>query len=252
MEESTQPEARMVRRLTVRQRRILGVLVEKALTTPEGYPLTLKSLTAGCNQKSNRSPTVAYSDDDVLDTLEELRALGLAAEVHTESGRTSRYRHYVRRSFTFSEPQIAIMAELWLRGRQQPGELRTRAGRMVAIPNQESLRLELGGLLEDGFIQASGPLGQRGIEVDHTFYADTERRAPLSKAAPGTRLPESFEISDAPSSRATASAMTESQQTEFARHERELASLRAELTKVTARVDEAERLIADLRSQLGC
>jgi uncharacterized protein YceH (UPF0502 family) len=155
-------------------RRVLGVLIEKGLTTPEYYPLTLKAITAGCNQKSNRDPTVNYSEDDVSDVLEELRELGLVAVVHTESGRTERFRHYLRKRFTLSEPQVAILTELLLRGRQQLGELRSRAARMVPIDSLELLRSELDGLIEMRLVQASGSLERRGIEVDHNLYPAKE------------------------------------------------------------------------------
>ncbi len=173
MVEEETPAAR-VRSLTRRQRRVLGTLVEKAFTTPEYYPLTLKAVTSGANQKSNRSPVSNYSEDQLQETLEELQALGLSATVHTESGRTERFRHYVRKVYDWTEPQVAIMTELWLRGRQQLGELRTRASRMVPIESQEALRSELQGLLEGQFIQASGALDRRGVEVDHNFYLEGE------------------------------------------------------------------------------
>lgn len=158
------------------QRRVLGVLIEKAFTTPEQYPLTIKSATAGCNQKSNREPVTAYTEEQVQRFLDELRALGLVAVVHTESGRTERFRHYARKAYPFTEPQLAIIGELLLRGRQQPGELRTRASRMVPIESQDHLRTELASLLEQGYIQANGPLDRRGVEVDHNFYQPDEGR----------------------------------------------------------------------------
>jgi uncharacterized protein len=162
------------RQLSRPQRRVLGVLIEKAFTTPDQYPLTLKSATAGCNQKSNREPVTAYSEDQVARFLDELRKLGLVAVVHTESGRTERFRHYARKAYPFTEPQLAIMTELWLRGRQQPGELRGRAGRMVPIDSLEILRAELAGLIEQGYVQTNGPLDRRGVEVDHNLYQPDE------------------------------------------------------------------------------
>ena len=161
--------------LKARQRRVLGVLVEKAFTTPEYYPLTLKAVTTGCNQKSNRDPVVQYSEDEVFETLDQLRQMGLVAVVHTESGRTERFRHYFRKRFTLSEPQIAILTELLLRGRQQLGELRGRASRMVPIDTLEQLRDELAGLMQMKFVQSSGDLERRGIDVDHNLYTEQER-----------------------------------------------------------------------------
>ncbi len=164
----------LVRVLSRSQRRVLGVLVEKAFTTPEYYPMTLKAITAGCNQKSNRSPVTNYSEDSVEETLGELRQLGLIAVIHTESGRTERYRHHMRQRYPFSEPQLAIVTELLLRGRQQLGELRSCASRMVPIDGLDELREALRDLQETGFVQSTGPLERRGIEVDQAFYPPSE------------------------------------------------------------------------------
>ncbi|MEZ6127611.1 MAG: DUF480 domain-containing protein [Planctomycetaceae bacterium] len=163
-----------IRQLSRIQRRVLGVLMEKAFTTPEQYPLTLKAATTACNQKSNRDPVSSYSEDQVQSALDELREDLLVAEVFTGGGRTPRYRHYMRHKFDFSEAQFAIIAELLLRGRQQPGELRTRASRMYRIDSQDQLREELASLQEKGFLQSNGPLERRGVEVDHTFYLPKE------------------------------------------------------------------------------
>ena len=163
--------------LTKKQRRVLGTLIEKALTVPDSYPLTLNSLLSGCNQKSNRAPLANYDDADIEETVNQLRDLGLVAAVHTEGGRTERYRHYVRRRFTLSEPQIGILTELLLRGRQAMGELRTRASRMTprgSLDSLEQLRTELQGLLDLKLIQADGPLERRGVEIDHNLYQPQE------------------------------------------------------------------------------
>lgn len=165
-----------VKVLSKLQRRVLGVLIEKGITTPEYYPLTLKALTTGCNQKNNRSPLSEYSEDDVSRAVDQLRELGLAAVVHTETGRTERYRHYARKRFPFNEAQLAIMTELWLRGRQSVGDLRTRASRMHDIPTLEQLRDELKTLQAQGYIQTNGPLEARGVEVDHNFYRSDESK----------------------------------------------------------------------------
>lgn len=170
----TEEPKNTIRQLTRQQRRVLGTLMEKGFTTPDQYPMTLKGATTGCNQKSNRDPITEYSEAEVADALEELRELGLVAEVFTDGGRTARYRHYMRLRFDFSEAQHAIICELLLRGRQQPGELRTRASRMIRIDSQDHLKTELQGLAEKGFLQASDNLDRRGVEVDHTFYLPSE------------------------------------------------------------------------------
>jgi uncharacterized protein YceH (UPF0502 family) len=194
-----------VRTLEEGPRRVLGVLLEKAFTTPEYYPLTLKALTTGCNQKSNRDPVLEFSEDEVEDYVNELREAGLAALVQTEGGRAPRYRHLVRKRYTFTEPQLAVLTELWLRGRQQLGELRSRAGRMTAIDSLESLRSELQGLLDLGMVRASGALERRGVEVDHTFYPEGESRpfnalGDVDAAAPSSspsRPPSGSQLSEA-------------------------------------------------------
>lgn len=172
--ENDEPRGEPIRKLKKSQRRVLGVLLEKAFTTPEAYPLTLKAATTGCNQKSNRDPVTNYTEDAVLQALDELRELGVVAVIHTETGRTERYRHLMRKRFDFSEQQLAILTELWLRGRQQIGELRTRASRMVAIDSLEQLRDALTPLLAEGYVQTTGPIERRGVEVDHGYYLPEE------------------------------------------------------------------------------
>lgn len=157
-----------------KQRRVLGVLLEKAFTVPDQYPMTLKGITTGCNQKNNRDPVTNYSEDDVFDTLNQLQQMGFIGCLHTEGGRTERYRHYMRHKTKLTEQQLAILTELLLRGRQQLGELRTRASRMVPIETQEALRVALQGLLDDEVVQSNGRLERRGIEVDHNLYPSGE------------------------------------------------------------------------------
>jgi len=185
MEDSMSDEEKnKIRQLTRLQRRVLGTLMEKGFTTPDQYPMTLKGATTGCNQKSNRDPVTEYSEAEVADALEQLRQLGLVAEVFTDGGRAARYRHYARHKFDFNEAQFAILCELLLRGRQQPGELRTRASRMVRIDSQEQLKADLQSLQEKGFVQSNGPLERRGVEVDHTFYLPKENMTMTEASLP--------------------------------------------------------------------
>jgi hypothetical protein len=176
MIEEPEQDAPPITELSKGQRRVLGTLLEKAFTTPEIYPLTVKALTAGCNQKSNRHPLTDYSEDDVLEILDQLRQLSLVAVIHTETGRTERFRHYMRKRFTLSEPQLAVLTELLLRGLQSIGDLRARASRMVPIETLDELRVALRGLLEQKFVQATASLERRGVEVDHNFYASSENK----------------------------------------------------------------------------
>lgn len=229
--------------LTRTQRRVLGTLVEKAFTVPESYPLTLKAATTGCNQKNNRAPVTNYPEDAVQEALDQLRALGVAAVVHTESGRTERYRHYVRKRFPFSEAQLAIMTELWLRGRQQLGELRSRASRMAPIESQAELRKELDSLLEQGFIQSDGSLDRRGAEVDHTFYAAAEGPRTWGGGSPGESIGETSSITNSPVAGKSVSAAP---QWEAQRDE-----IREEIRELREQVSELKDELAELRRNLG-
>lgn len=107
--------------------RILGALIEKELTTPEYYPLTLNSLTNACNQKSNRDPVMHLEDAEVVRGLDKLRMKGFA-RLSGEGGRVPKYCHSLGEKF--APPELAVIAELLLRGPQTLGELRTRCDRM--------------------------------------------------------------------------------------------------------------------------
>lgn len=229
-----------VTELSAIQRRVLGTLIEKGLTTPDQYPLTVKAATSGCNQKSNRDPVVNYREDDVLRVLDELREMGLVAVVLTGGGRTERYRHYVRKRFPFSEPQIAIMAELWLRGRQQLGELRTRASRMVPVESLDDLRAELESLLAGGYIQANGDLARRGIEVDHAFY----------RASEGKQLEQMAEVSSVSDTPAVPVARTSAPASGSSDLQNQLERLQDQHRELKDQVSVLEDTVTDLMDQL--
>ena len=249
-----------IKSLTSSQRRVLGTMIEKALTVPESYPLTLKALTTGCNQKSARHPLTNYSEDDVEDTLTKLRELGLAAVVHTESGRTERFRHYARRRWSqLSEPQVAILGELLLRGRQPMGELRSRASRMApagSLDSIDQLRTELSGLLSQGMVQSDGPLERRGIEVDHDLYPHSENHEPLAEYR-ADEADEPVTRAAAPVSRLASTALRTSDEgssggTErIANLEATISELREEVASVRSEFRELADRFEDLRRQLG-
>ena len=177
--------------LSANARRVLGVLVEKAKTTPDNYPLTLAALISGCNQKSNRDPKMDLDDNDVLLALDELRALGASREVQG-SGRATKYRHAAYEWFDVESPGAAVMTELLLRGPQTAGEIRTRASRMYALSDLKAAQEVLNRLIEKGLAEAITPAG-RGQVFAHKLYPPDERqyleakvakRAPVSTAAP--------------------------------------------------------------------
>ncbi len=230
-------------KLAPAQRRVLGVLLEKAKSTPEYYPMTLKGLVAGCNQKNNREPVVEYSEDYVEETIEGLKRLGFVDAIHPASGRTIKYRHFYRTLHKdFSERQVAVMTELLCRGRQTLGELRTRASRLTPIEDLETLRAELKGLIEVGFVRANGPLEARGVEVDHTYYLPHENVA----------LPEFTARPEAES--ASGGAMLSSSgatQAEIDRLSAAHESLRQEVVGLRATVEELTERLNKLAADLG-
>jgi uncharacterized protein YceH (UPF0502 family) len=124
--------------LTPDECRTLGVLIEKAQTTPQQYPLTLNALVAGCNQKNNREPVMEMDEDRALAALDGLRAKGFVHEVLLSGSRVAKFRHVAREALGVSTSELVILAELLLRGPQTVGELRGRAERMHPL---ESLQV---------------------------------------------------------------------------------------------------------------
>lgn len=111
--------------------RVLGALIEKAQTTPGQYPLTLNALNAACNQKNNRDPVLELDEDAVLSAVDGLKAKGLAREAIMSGSRVNKFKHAVRDVLQIGVAEMAVLAELLLRGPQSAGELRGRAERMV-------------------------------------------------------------------------------------------------------------------------
>lgn len=110
--------------------RVLGALIEKELTTPEYYPLSLNALVNACNQKSNRDPVMNLDEDTVRDAIRTLEKKGLGGPADNMVSRVTKYEHRLQEAYNFTRHETAILAELLLRGPQTPGELRTRADRM--------------------------------------------------------------------------------------------------------------------------
>ena len=241
-----------VRELSRPQRRVIGTLLEKGFTTPDQYPLTIKACMSGCNQKSNRDPISNYSEDQIFDLLDELRQMGLVAMVHTESGRTERYRHYIRKRFSFTEPQLAILTELLLRGHQSLGELRGRANRMVPIDSLDILREELQGMIDAGFVESDGPLSRRGVEVDHTFYPPNENRRKVSEPLATQTEAESYNTHSVPIGMpAPIGDETGDLRAEIGSLRIDSQTIHQELVALREEMEAMRRAVDDLRQQLG-
>jgi uncharacterized protein YceH (UPF0502 family) len=116
--------------LTREQARVLGALIEKEVTTPDYYPLSINALINACNQRSNREPVMDLDEEEVRQALHRLEDLGLAGRARQADGRVTKYEHWLGEAFNFSRAETALMCVLLLRGRQTPGELRGRTERM--------------------------------------------------------------------------------------------------------------------------
>ncbi len=134
--------------LSPQECRVLGVLLEKAFTTPAQYPISLNGLTTGCNQKSNREPVVSYEEIEVSDTINSLRGKGLALVVDTVGSRVAKFKHNAREGLGVGSNELAVLAELMMRGPQTLGELRTRCSRMRPLESLDIVRNILAELME--------------------------------------------------------------------------------------------------------
>ena len=166
--------------LDAHEARALGVLIEKELATPDQYPLTLNAATNGANQKNNRDPVLDLSEHEVDAALRKMIVKGLVGSVHPLGSRVEKFRHNAQTIFSIEKPHLAVLAELLLRGPQQPGELRGRASRMVPIESLGALSEILGPMLEAGLVARLDPSpGSRAERYAHR----------LSGAAAATPMP---------------------------------------------------------------
>lgn len=239
-----------------RERRVLGVLIEKAITSPDTYPLTLNALRVGCNQKSSRHPLMELDESDVEEALEKLRQLGAATEMFG-SGRVARFRHQAYDWLGVNKTEMAIMAELLLRGAQTEGELRGRASRFESIADLPTLRTHLAALQTRKLVISLTPEG-RGHMVSHGLYLDRELdkvRAEAGTVAHGAAGADEREASTPV--RAVASP-SEPDRVDMAALEREVQALRGQITElrqqleeVSAHVERGRQEVAEMRAALG-
>lgn len=162
--------------LTAVDVRVLGSLIEKSLTTPEYYPLTLHSLVAACNQKSNRDPVMQLEDTVVIRTLDAMRDRKLVWSVAEAGSRAPKYRHSVLDVVKLTPLQLGVLCELMLRGQQTASELRLRVARMAPVVDSAEVETVLKSLVD----WPEGPLahrlpcqaGQRGERYAHSLSGD--------------------------------------------------------------------------------
>jgi uncharacterized protein YceH (UPF0502 family) len=207
-------------RLEPYEARVLGVLVEKALTTPEQYPLTLNAVVNGANQKVNRDPLLALTDDQVSEALDGLIDRELVRKVFPGNSRVDKFCHTGTSTLKVEVAQLALLAELMMRGPQTPAELRTRAGRMLPIDSPERLVELLEPLEQRGLVERVAP--GRGFRAERLAQCLCPGLHPLD--GPDEPLVGAAEEPHAPSRAALADRL-QALETVVARLERQLRAL---------------------------
>jgi uncharacterized protein YceH (UPF0502 family) len=156
--------------------RVLGSLVEKQVTTPEYYPLTINSLMLACNQKNNRHPVTAYTEDMVARAVESLREKNLTYVFYGSTSRVPKYKHVMPEVLHLSHPQLALMCVLMLRGSQTIGELRERASRLHEFSSLEEVEETLNSLItrepENLVVRLSRQPGQKEVRFAHLLAGE--------------------------------------------------------------------------------
>lgn len=171
----TPPPARLV--LSSLERRVIGTLIEKGLSNPQYYPMTLNLLEAGCNQKNNREPLSNYAEHEIEACCRKLMERGLVTHHYPASGRVGRWRQEFGRLYALTAIELAVIGELLLRGTQTEGELRQRASRMREIATLEDLDALLKKLAESAprWVVRLTPEGiSRGVRWTHACYPEDE------------------------------------------------------------------------------
>jgi uncharacterized protein YceH (UPF0502 family) len=236
---------------------VAGVLVEKAKTTPNAYPLSLNAICTACNQKSNRAPVMSLEPEDVEEALERLRHQGAAGMVEGY-GRVTKYRHYLYDWLGVDKVEIAVMAELLLRGAQTVGELRARAARMEPIRDLGQLRPILDSLKSKGLVVSLTPEG-RGHVVTHALYPPDElervkaryQAAGPAAAAPGADVARPIPTGSGPAPAGLQPGVAEALKRGLDELRSQVAQLRSDLDDLSAAVERNEDRLHRLRDELG-
>jgi uncharacterized protein len=173
--------------LSLLETRVLGVLVEKQLTTPDYYPLTLNALLAGCNQKSARHPVLNTAEGEVQMVLDDLKRHTLVVESTGASGRVARYAHNIDRVLRLPSPVVALLASLMLRGPQTPGELRVNCDRLYRFPDISALEAYLDEM-------AARPAGALVLKLPKQPGSREHRYAHLLSGTPEVEVDSGFDV----------------------------------------------------------
>lgn len=174
--------------------RVLGSLVEKQLTTPEYYPLTLNALTNACNQKSNRDPVVSFNEEMVTQALESLRERNLAYVFYGSTSRVPKYKHVMPEVLHLNEREVALLCVLMLRGAQTIGELKERAGRLAEFSSLGEVEETLSALsLKDSeplVVKLPRQPGQKEARYVHLLAGDVSADYLVAEASSENRSTE--------------------------------------------------------------
>ena len=155
--------------------RVLGALIEKEITTPDYYPLSLNALMAACNQSSNRNPVVHLDEDTVTRATESLREKKLVHQVDRSESRVSKYRHVIYETMNLGRPAVAVMDVLMLRGAQTVGEIRTRSNRLYDFTSLDEVDLTLNALMSREpplVVRLPRQAGQKEVRYAHLLSGE--------------------------------------------------------------------------------
>jgi uncharacterized protein len=201
--------------------RVLGSLVEKEITTPEYYPLSLNALANACNQKNNREPVTNLDEDEIRQALHRLEDDGLAGPARGTESRVTKYEHRMQEVFNFTRGEIAVMCVLLLRGPQTPGELRGRTERMHRFEELSDVQSTL----------------QRLMQREPSLVKVLSRQ-PGTKEARYAHLLSGEVVEASP-----AAGPAETGARGMAQLEAEVAALREEMSELRAQVEKVLRLV---------
>jgi uncharacterized protein len=174
--------------LTEIEARIVGSLIEKQLTTPEYYPLTLNALVAACNQKTNREPVVNYDEKTVTGALDDLRDKNIVYVFYGSTSRVPKYKHIVPDVFELEPSETAVMCVLMLRGPQTIGELRERTGRLYDFRDLNDVNETLEGLMkreEPLITRLERAPGQKEARYAHLLCGEVTSYTPPERTVRG-------------------------------------------------------------------
>ena len=177
----------MSQTLTDTELRVLGSLVEKEITTPDYYPLSLNALLAACNQSSNRNPVVHFDEATVVEALDSLREKKLIHLVDESGSRVTKYRHVLYEAMNLGRPTIAILCVLMLRGSQTLGEIRTRTNRLYDFSSLEEVETTLNSMMsaEPPLVaRLSRQSGQKEVRYAHLLSGEVTIHEPQQAAEP--------------------------------------------------------------------